>query len=315
MSDDDVKEMSPAQVKRVRRELIADVGRSVMWNRMKTKPLEIHEDVDKLTNCRVIWNPVGTAWIMVFMTRASKPYSFFLQKSKMFQPNPGLIGFRILADMSLYNGTIIEGQMVIDRKTDKQVFIMQDVHMLCGDSLQRVDWYEKMVNLRSEVERKLQMIPLENTFEIAVETGTPLSDLRKMHERGSDVVPWKTRGMTFMPAKSGIRWNFVEADPEMKEVEESFSVPKGAKIAALELHKSAIQDVYQLFCADRKGGRKDLGLASIPTITVSRMCIAMFKQQGKRESDMIIVRCYQDKESEKWVPFELAANRRAPDKV
>lgn len=315
MSDDESKQPSASQIKRIKRELVGNVERSVMWNRLRTKRLEIREDIDKLANHHAIWDPVGKSWVMVFIKRAGKPYSFFVESSKLSQPSPGIIGFRIESDMSMYDGTIIEGKMVVDRKTDKQVFIMQDVHMLCGDDMRRVDWHEKMLDLRSQVERKLQMVPLEKTFEIAVETGTPLSDLRKMISRGAANVPWKTRGIIFMPPKSGARWSFKEEEAEMKEAEEQFSVPSGAKIAALEVHKGTIQDVYQLFCTDRKGGRRDLGLAGVPTVEVSRMCIAMFNQQGKKDTEMLIARCYLDKETEKWVPFEIAANRRAPDKV
>jgi hypothetical protein len=318
-TDNDKHTISATKVANLKKALITDVGRSVQWHRIKTVPLEIREDIDKLANHRAIWNPVGASWAMVFTRRNNIGYSFFLQRSKIFHRNPRFIAFSLEAEMSMYDGTIIEGQMVSDKSDkdgdSKQVFIMQDVHMLCGEDMSRINWLDKMIRLKDCVERKLKMVPLSKSFEISIETGTPMSELRKMVEKGTEHIPWKTKGLVFMPPKSGTRWSFIDAEPVMKKPEEKFSVPKDSRMAILEVCKGTIQDVYQLYASDKKGVRTNIGLAGIPSITISAMCVAMFKQSGKRDSDTLLARCYLDKNTAKWVPFELANGRRAPDKI
>jgi hypothetical protein len=263
---------------------------------------------------------------MAFMKRGKGYYSFFIERDGIFSPRPRFIAFTISCDLSLFEGTLIEGTMVIDSNTKNQVFIMQDVHLLCGVQKRSEPWYEKMNKLSSEIDSKIKLEPFANRFDIAIDTGKSISELRSMIERGTSHLAWNTRGLLFVPERSNaLRWSFVEDIAHAPAIGSSESetasliAPDGAETAVLEMHKSTLPQVYELYATDRKPGkRRHLGLAGVPTIATSRFCTAIFEQEERRKRTdvkQVMMLCYYDEEHENWVPYQHVPTRRSPDKI
>lgn len=268
-----------ADAQRTMHELIEDVRKTAPWNKLRTRNIESTDDFRQLIGHRVLWYPRGRAWIMAFLKRANNYYSFFVDRDTIFSRRPRLILFKTQSDVSLYNGTIIEGVIVRDRTTKKQIFVMHDVHLLCGVSMQKCAWSAKMVNLHQEIDTKISMNPLYNSFDIAVSSAYPISDLRAMVTRGTEHFAWATAGLMFIPTVSttGPRWFFSEDTtatsiapipmivdagslggsqqraPSAKQITaaapttDPLAPPADARCAVLEMHKTDLPQVYELY--------------------------------------------------------------------
>ena len=315
------------------RELVVMARRVVPWNRINMKFIESKEQLSKFKNAnsfRVMWNPHGVRWVMIFAKRGKNYYSYFVERDAIFSPRPRVIAFALTSDISLYNGTVIEGTMVTDSSTKSQMFIMQDVYMLCGDKTRQDTWLDRMQRLTQEIDQKIKLDSVANRFEIAIDTGKSIAELRAMYEKGTGHLSWPTNGILFVPERSSeSRWLFVESERKHNSASaltaadsESIAPPDGATTAVLEMHKSTLPQVYELWAADKKkgaGSKKHMGLAGIPTIAVSRFCTATFQAEEKRlkNADVkhVMMHCFYDVERENWVPFQHVPSRRSPDQV
>lgn len=253
---------------------------------------------------------------------------------------PRMIIDRLSFDESLFQGTLIEGEMI--NTGDEWIFIMNDVIVHLGKKLDSTNVLKRLNILYDIVDNKYFPLPNQK-FSIQVKKYFKLHDIDKMIAFKENLV-YSTRGIIFKPmflkfkdilhnfddslidntkkVKYSETNKFIEnIEKKVEKKTDSFEINNKKIIAhaqhvinssvnnnsnmvfsnqVFSIEKTDKPDVYILY---DDSNNRNIGMACIPTLKTSKFMRKVFKDASLNEK--IKFECeYNEKFSNKWVPIK-----------
>lgn len=323
-------------------------------SKYKYKVLKYEDDLQCLMQDKyyVSANVNGKNCLLVFKKINNKYISFLIDK-KNLKYNREHINIEEIKyyfvqnrnDYDIYDGTIIDGIFVENRRSNDKLFLMTDVYEFKGSLMINDNLKNKLLQINAYLNSKKNDKFLNNmTF--VVNNIYPLCDILKLKEIILKSSGLDTRGFTFYPEISGTKLYFLNIDSENKKNKEIIKVenkedddfdkkilsgslqdviPKKLKYinitgrdvyAILEMRKpegdTPIPDIYYVYCINEDGTKMlKIGIFSINTIETSIMCKKIMKE---KKNGRALMRCKFDDKKNKWIPIE-EVNEKYPNNI
>jgi hypothetical protein len=232
----------------------------------------------------------------------------------------------------IYNGTILDGKFI--RNNNEHIFLVQDVYYLLGNSLLDTGLSKKIDILDDAINKNFSTNPCKN-FSIKINKLYEYSDLDTMINKIMKGCKLLTNGLIFFAKYSGTSIIFLEKETTQNakvEIIEAdvgdscdttlkpdrlndiimnmksylhgrkygYMVESSNKIASLEIRKTKIPDVFDIYIQKDEVLIKN-GIALIPNMKTSHLCQEIFKNKEKE-----IMVCQYYKKFKKWIPLRKA---------
>lgn len=313
-------------------------------SRFKYKILEYQNDLNILTTQKyyVSANFSGTSSLLVFIKIMDKYYSCLIDRKTLSYnrhqikiENVKILPINIRFDNSIYNGTIMDGIHVFNKRNHTNVFIMTDVYQFRGQDMTNDSIQHKIMNVSSYINSNLKNDKI-NTLNLVVNKLYNITDIEELKNTMEKVGGYDMKGIVFYPDISGTKLIVLDtksqnqnnensntnntnnlepvAPPKLKELSNKKKMryryvcnSEDPIFAVLEVKKTDSPDVYYVSCAEKQvsGGKNiikiiRLGIAFIPDKETSITCrnILTTKTNGKA-----LMKCQFNQEKNKWVPI------------
>lgn len=302
--------------------------------RFKYKILEYENDLTLLNNKHYVSaNFNGTNSLLVFNKYKNKNYSVLIERKTLSynpsQVNPQSVKMTDLCikfDDSIYNGTIMDGTYVLNKRSGNNVFIITDIYVFRGQSLINDNIKHKIQNISAYIDSNLKKDPVAEKVMLTMNKLYDTHEILKLRDDISKSKGFDIKGFVFYPEKSGTRLIFLDNklpplqkdQPLVEKKQIKYMAKDSTPIyATLEIRKTEQPDVYHVLCAEKdvQFGRnvikiKKLGIAFIPDNKTSTYCTKTFanKVNGKA-----LMKCEFNGEKNKWVPLSEDTNAKLPD--
>ena len=331
--------------------LVDYIYKKINISKFNYKILSSEDDLSNfkdINNYYVSANFSGFNHLMVFCKIKDENYCYMVDR-KTLKYNQEHIKYHEINIMkvkcelenSIYNGTIIDGTYVKNEKKRQNIFIINDIYMFRGETLENDKIQLKLKNIELYLDHHMKSSDIIFTI-------NKLYEIKNIDKLINDDIP-KTkdlhvRGISFYPKLSSTRLIYTfDNDTDKKTLSSSASMtithstpspihPKIEQpdeiskpklkyvireeykdeipIFILELQKTDKVDVYRIYAINEltKDDRKvlistKLGIASIITDECSKMCIDIF---NKTLINRILFKCqFIDT---KWIPLESIQN-------
>jgi len=328
----------------VTQQLINYIYSTVELSRFKYKIIEYESDLTVLTKQKhfLSANFNGTNCLLVFTKIRDKFYSFMVdRKTLTYNQNQikldsvKIIPVNIRLDNSIYNGTIMDGIFIHNKRTKSKIFVITDVYYFIGKNLTNDDLKHKFMNVTAYLESNLKHDDNFNNIRLNINIlyePTEINNLMSAMDKSKSI---DFKGFVFYPNKSGTKLIFLNTEtkqPPNKNVilneniiesknDNNNTVKSNCKnkrytyvcktndpiFASLELRKTSSPDVYNVFCADKEivNGKnciklKKLGIALIPDKDCSTMCKTLF---NSKINNRALMKCKFNSDKNKWIPL------------
>lgn len=327
-------------------------------SRFKYKILEYENDLNILTTQKyyVSANFSGTTSLLVFVKIMDRFYSCLVDRKTLSynrqQVNINSVKItpvNIRLDNTIYNGTIMDGIHVYNKRTNTNVFIMTDIYLFRGQDMTNDMIHHKIMNVSSYINANLKdRNNSGNNINIVVNKLYELSEIDQLKETMEKVGGYDMKGLVFYPDISGTKLIFLDNNkivskpketPQITHVEnqtiEMKEPPKIKEVqnkkktkyryicksnediyAILEIRKTEQPDVYYVSCAQKENieGKNiikiiRLGIALIPSKDTSKLCKSLFQN---RQNNKMLMKCKFDQDKNKWIPIEENKTSKLP---
>ena len=331
----------------ITQQLVTHIYSTVELAKYKYKVIEFESDLPLLTEQKYLLsaNFNGISSLLVFTKIRDKYYSFVIDR-KTLSYNQAQINLEtiritpinIKLDNSIYNGTIMDGYFVQNKRTRERIFIMSDVYTFRGKDLTNDNIQHKISNVTSYLEAHISHNDRINDIKLTVNKFYSPLDIIKLKSDMEKIKGFEFRGYAFYPEKSGTRLIFleneakkniapqvhaiIEQDKENKLKKQDVKyVPKSDDpvYAILELRKTNQPDVYHILCTEKAqlDGKnvlrlKKLGVAYIPDSKCSLMCKNLM---SSKVSGRALMKCEFVTDKNKWMPIEEVKDKKSPSLI
>ncbi|AYV76876.1 MAG: hypothetical protein Barrevirus2_29 [Barrevirus sp.] len=333
---------------KIKEELINYIYNTITLSNYKYKLIEFDYDLPLLKekNHLVSPNYNGVHSLLVFIKIQDKFMSVIIDRKtltyRLDQINYNsvkTITVSIRLDQEVYNGTIIDGVLLYNNNDTNKTFVVNDIYYLRGKDVSADKIQNKMRNFSTYLETVGNPdTDLENLTLIP----NKVFELKDIEQLINTYIPKSKncraiKGLTFYPEYSGTKLIYLynnSAQDQNKEVPQSNSVvsqqddkkvvleqvvKESIVDAVFKMKKTDIVDVYTLFLGERyqEDGKTmfkyiKVGIAYIPTKECSFFCKEAFT---KGETDAILIKCKYDRQKGRWIPNELAKDRKRSDLI
>lgn len=334
-------------------QLINYIYSTVEISRYKYKIIEYESDLTILTKHKhyVSANFNGTNCLLVFTKIRDRYYSFMVDRKTLTYninqikfENIKIIPVNIRLDNNIYNGTILDGIYIYDKKTRNKVFVINDIYYFMGKDMTSDNIQHKYMNITTYLEMNLKNDDRVNNIKISINKLYDPTEILKLNQDMEKLKSFEFKGYAFYPDKSGTKLIFLNNDskqPVNKMVNQildenetpsnSITEKKISKkkkytyvcktddeiYATLELRKTDSPDVYNIFCAEREiiEGKKclklkNLGIALIPNKNCSTKCKTIFSSKINGKA---LIKCKFHSDKNKWIPLEEDKTSKYPE--
>lgn len=338
----------------ITQQLINYIYSTVELSRFKYKIIEYESDLNILTKQKhfLSANFNGTNCLLVFTKIRDKFYSFMVDR-KTLTYNQNQIKFdsvkimpvNIRLDNNIYNGTIMDGIYIQNKRTNGKIFVITDIYYFNGKNLTNDDLKHKFMNVTAYLESNLKVDDKLNNIKLTINRLYEPTEILKLITDMEKSKGFDFKGYIFYPSKSGTKLIFLNNDnkqpinknqqnenlneTELSKLVDSKNTVSNKKkyiyicktnetiYATLEIRKTLSPDVYNVFCTDKEiiNGKnclklKKLGIALVPDKTCSSVCKNIFntKLNGKA-----LMKCKFNSEKNKWIPIEEDKQSKYPN--
>lgn len=333
--------------------LINYIYNTIILSNYKYKLIEFEPDLQLLKerNYFVSPNYNGIHSLLVFIKINDKYISVIVdRKTLTYNVNQvdynkvKIIPVSIRLDEEVYNGTIIDGVLLYNNVDNMKNFVVNDIYYLRGKEVSSDKITNKMLNFMTYLETVKQDSNLENLVLIV----NKLYQLKDIQQLVNVYIPKSKynksiKGITFYPEYSGTKLIYLynncaqediksQNSPKVQDkshnkVQDNTSAIRKTNIivtgesltAVFKMKKTDIVDVYNLYLGEKfqENGKslfkyKKTGIAYIPTKECSYFCKDAFSKIG---GDSLLVKCKYDNEKLRWIPIELATDRKRSDLI
>lgn len=336
------------------KEIINYLYSTIDLSKFKYKIIEYESDLLNLTkqkhyvsanfngnNCLLIFTKIKDNYYSLMVDRKTLTYSINqikLNSIKMYPVN-------IRLDNSIYDGTIIDGIFVLNKKSKSKVFIITDVYYFRGKNMMDDNIQHKFMNVTTYLENNFKHDDKMNNLILTINKLYEPTNINKLVDDMERSKGYDFRGYVFYPDKSGTKLIFLNTDEDevhtienvkqnIKEItdqgskKENMEMSKRKKkfkyvckldgpiYSTLEIRKTDFPDVYYVYCADKEIINnknmikiKKLGIALIPDKNTSVICknILNSKINGKA-----LMKCQFNSDKSKWIPLEESKSNKIP---
>ncbi|VVU95263.1 hypothetical protein CPAV1605_988 [seawater metagenome] len=237
----------------------------------------------------------------------------------------------------MYNGTILDGKFI--RSNNEYIFLIQDVYYLLGNSMLDTELSKKINILDSTINTYFANNPCHN-FNIKINKLYEYKDLDMMINKVMKGCKLLTNGIIFFSKYSGNSIIYLDKKEESStntkvQIVESgetvdmnttlkpdrlndiimnmkdylhgrkygYMVEESDKMVQLEIRKTKIPDVFDIYLKKEDDKLEKNGIALIPNMKTSHLCQNLF-----RNSDKEVMVCQYYSKYKKWIPLRKASN-------
>lgn len=311
--------------------------RSIELSNYKYKLIEYEYDITLLKEKRYYVSPNynGIHGLLIFIKLQDKYRSCIIDR-KTLTYNQGqldidkvkFIPVTIRLDISIYNGTIIDGVLLYNNVDGVKNFVVNDLYLFRGQNLINDKITNKMINAASYIDN----IKGDTSTDTMIIIPNKLYNMHEINQLINMYIPKSKysksiKGIAFYPEVSGTKLIYLynncshEEDiieEPVKPVRQPNIVVSETEITAVfKLKKTDIVDVYNIYLGEKaiQDGKKifkykKMGIAYIPTKECSYFCKDLF---NKTEGDSVLVECKYDSGKNKWVPYKQVLDKKRPD--
>lgn len=331
-----------AQMASAKGELIDYLYSQINLSRYKYKILEEERDLPLLQEQKMYVSPTfnGIQGFLIFKRIKDKFYSLIIDRRSLQYTKPHDVGkikiipVNVRLDESIYNGTIIEGVLLYNNYDQVKNFMINDIFIFRGQNLIDDQISHKFQNMTSYLEAKWDKNDDGNNINFVINNLHPLSEIRQL----IDVYIPKSKyalcikGVSFTPEVTRMKLiylfsNCAATDDTSDGGNTQDTVVRKSNVqvdtsdvtAVLRMKKTDNVDVYELSAANKiiKDGKtllkyKKLGIAYVTTSQCSHFCNDVFENTTE---DSVLVTCVYLSDCNKWVPSELAMDKKRPDYI
>jgi hypothetical protein len=300
----------------------------------KYKLIEYEHDLSQLKETKFYVSPNynGIASLLVFMKIRDKFYSLLIDrrtlnydKNKINIDEIKIMQIDIRLDLSIYDGTIIDGVLLYNYINKMKHYVVNDLYFFRGKDMAEENINDKMLNMDTYLNTFMKKDNVVNNIGLVV---NKLYKLNEINELVNVYIPKSTysstiKGLAFFPEVSATKLiylynNCVEVKDQKideKNIRKT-NIEIGDKdiTAIFKIKKSDIIDVYWLYVAKKEedNGKTVLKYnkymkAFLPTQEISHFCNDLLV--GTKSA---LVECKYLHEKCKWVPIKLASDKKRP---
>lgn len=251
----------------------------------------------------------GTNYFLLMIRINDINYCFYIdRKIKQGYSYPRIISTKYRFNDSIFDGTLLEGELVKDMNNNWQ-FLIGDLLVYKGTKEKNnvVIRYNKLYNMLTNFYKQ------DNNLEICPLRIKELFTYDKLDYLNSDFIPnlpYKTRGLYFLTLNTKhsnylyLFQNIPDINTKKKEtiINEEQSKPKVSSdkgTLVLGMKKTMNPDIYDLYINNESKLVK-FNIAYIPTLAKSKK----FKKIFNTDEEMITVICKYSENFKKWEPLE-----------
>lgn len=286
--------------KRDIQKIIDYIYSSTEISRFKYKILEYENDLNMLTTQKyfVSANFSGTSSLMVFIKIYDKFYSCLIDRKTLSYnrqqvriENVKMTPINLRFDNSIYNGTIMDGVHVFNKRTNTNVFIMTDVYQFRGQDMTNDSIQHKIMNVTSYINSTLKNDKNINNINIVINKLYEVTKIEELISTMEKIGGYDMKGVVFFPEISGTKLLMLETKsnninsvnnnfndlssqsiedrekntndivppPELKDVQNKkkqkyryICKSDDPVFACLEVRKTDLPDVYYVSCANKE---------------------------------------------------------------
>lgn len=290
-------------------------------------------------------NYLGINNLLIFVRINDKYYSVLIDKKSIPRPNINfndilMFPFNMRFNKSIYDGTILDGILLINKATKKKVFMLTDIYYLKGNDLRNDNLKNKLLNF--SVYLKNAPNNDNDNYSIEINKIYNFSEFNKLDDDMNKASYYEHKGYAFYPEISGkklvllnnnidtpINKNMFNKNvitkpdeinidksniPEFNNVKNTTTItikyyPKidDDIFVTLEMRKTVYTEVYTLhyLIIDIVNGLKvfkikSLGNAYIPDQLCSQMCKTII---GSKKNGKALMKCKFNRDKNKWIPI------------
>ncbi|ARF09759.1 hypothetical protein Indivirus_3_8 [Indivirus ILV1] len=328
--------------------LINYIYNTIILSNYKYKLIEFDHDLPMLKERTYYVSPNynGIHSLLIFIKINDKYISAIIDRktltyniSQINYDKVKIIPVSIRLDEEVYNGTIIDGVLLYNNVDNMKNFVVNDIYYLRGKEISSDKITNKILNFTTYIETVKQDSNLENLILIV----NKLYSLKDIQQLVNVYIPKSKygksiKGISFYPEYSGTKLIYlynncaqensqevVKKIPQQEqqnkiEIRKTNIVTSNESlIAVFKMKKTDIVDVYNLYLGEKfqENGKllfkyKKVGIAYIPTKECSYFCKDAF---SKMECDSLLFKCKYDQEKSRWIPFDLASDRKRSDLI
>lgn len=334
----------------VKEQIIEYLYSTVELSNYKYKLIEYEYDLPLLKEKLYFVSPNynGIHSLLVFKKIKDKYFSFLIdRKTLTYNINQidyekvKIIPIYVHLDESIYNGTIIDGVLLYNNINGMKNFVINDIYYFRGTNMTTDKITNKILNISTYLE-KMNCNHEDSNIIFIINKLYPLNEIQQLVNIYIPKSKYNKsiKGLSFYSEFSGTKLIYlynncshekIESSPEM-EIKSNSPEKKsvrvksptslmssGTLVLTFKMKKTDIIDVYNLFLGEKviENNKKILrykkiGIASIPTKECSFFCKEIFDQIS---DDSVLMDCKYDESKNKWIPINLATNKKRADLV
>jgi hypothetical protein len=328
----------------IKQNIIDYIYTNINLSELKYHILEYTSDLDLLKEHThyISANFSGLNYLLVFLKIQDTNHTYLVDRKTLCynkkQLNINLVKMitvSIKLEQNIYNGTIFDGIIYNNNKS----FIITDVYTMRGKNMLLDRLNHKINNVVSYLTDKMKD-DKTNNLKLSVNKLYELSDIKTLLQDIKKIQTHNIRGIAFYPEISGTKLIYMldnldrninttkSPDTDNTNAHNQTYKPKtqiryvcknkNDIYATFELRQTKNIDVYKLYLLETKIKNdkkimigKNMGIAYIPTIECSQMCINLFTNPNKN----IFMRCKFVRDINKWMPIEQDNNASRPTNI
>lgn len=203
----------------ITQQLINYIYSTVELAKFKYKLIEYESDLSLLTTQKYVLsaNFNGSNSLLVFTKIKDRFFSFVVDRktlsynqSQVNLDTIKIIPVNIRLDNSIYNGTIMDGIYVQNRKSREKVFIMTDVYSFRGQDLTNDNILHKISNITAYLEANFKHDEKINNLILTVNKFYNPTEILKLKSDMEKSQGFDFKGYAFYPERSGTRLIFLD---------------------------------------------------------------------------------------------------------
>lgn len=251
-------------------------------------------------------NFVGYDYLLVFKEIMGVYYSVLVDKEGMSNDSSNInynsiriISLHIRVCREAYNGTIFDGKVL--KRNDGSIFIITECYLLNGINQTKENLKKKLGAIDKYLDTNYVPDRNMHVFDIKINRLYNYDELEELVYQKIPKSNFAINGIIFVPKKSGQQLMFIGGKGDSK---------RDSIYSDLQIKKTEITDVYDLYVSTNSGSLKRTGIACVPTIKCSHYCKKIFESKSKGP---MIIHCEFSPKFKKWVPLKLVNGKKVPD--
>lgn len=242
----------------------------------------------------------GTPYLLFLTQINGTNYSFLIDKKtseKYEYPKILIVPYNF--DMELYNGTLLECELIRDKSQEWSLAI-NDIYYNCGKNMKKTSIIDRINIIYNMLANKYNENSYSETCPLFVKRYFDYNEISFVKDEFIPNLPYNVRGIYFIPLRVDYS-NILYLFPRETVKENTNTVSNSNKV--FRVMKTLKTDVYELYLKDGDNLVKK-GIALIQNTELSHKILSYF--EDKNNTDEVKIECKYNKDFDKWIPITLS---------